>query len=454
MKILRLFACATLTLAAALSVSAAQAAYSEKILYTLMGSSDGGNPTGLLTADKAGNLYGVTAVGGNTNCQIGMENTDGCGVVFEVEPKTGSETVLHTFNFTGVTGSDGAQPVGGVVFNKAGTLFGTTAAGGAVEASCNHGCGSVFSLTSSGTLTLLHSFTSGTDGQGPSAGLLMDTKGNLYGMTLTGGSTTTCGDKDTPGCGTVFKVPAAGGESVLHRFSGGINDGAYPIGSLVADAGGNLYGTTVAGGSKGSCGILKKEGCGIVFKLAANGTLTILHAFAGGSDGAYPTGALMFDSQGDLYGTTVGGGGDANCGVGPYGCGTVFKIAAAGGESVVYAFQGGTADGGYPTSGVIADGVGNLYGVTAAGGGTGNCGFKFKPIKGCGTAFEIPVGGSETVLSVFKGKKGAGGYPFFGLIQNKTGDFFGTTTSGGVAGCTGGAGPLGCGIVFELKPKP
>lgn len=453
MKTSRLVAFASLSLAAALSLSAAHAGYAEKALYTFMGSGDGGNPTGLLTADTAGNLYGVTAIGGNTACSTGSENTDGCGVVFEVSSTTGSQQVLHTFDFTGVSGSDGAQPVGGVIRNKAGTLFGATAQGGAVAGPCHHGCGAVFSLTSSGTLTLLHSFTSGTDGEGPSAGLYMDKTGNLYGMTLTGGSTTTCGDKDTPGCGTVFKVTPSGGESVLHHFVGGKTDGAYPIGSLIANSGGNLYGTTVAGGSTGSCGILKREGCGIVFKLASNGTLTILHSFAGGSDGAYPTGALMFDSEGDLYGTTVGGGSDANCGVGPYGCGTVFKIAAAGGESVIYAFQGGAADGGYPTSGVIADTAGDLFGVTAAGGGTGNCGFKFKPIKGCGTAFEIAAAGGETILHVFTGKKGAGGYPMFGMIQNKAGKFFGTTVSGGVAGCSGGAGPLGCGIVFDMAFK-
>src|ERR1700733_13921640 len=311
MKTSRLIVCATLTLAAVMSFDTARAGYSEKALYTLMGSSDGGNPTGLLTADSAGNLYGVAATGGNTSCSIGSDSTNGCGVVFQVEPKTGSETVLHTFDFTGVSGSGGASPVGGVLRNKAGTLFGATAQGGAVEAHCNHGCGTVFSLTSTGTLTLLHSFTGGSDGQGPSAGLLMDTKGDLYGMTVTGGSTTTCGDKDTPGCGTVFKVTSAGKETVLHAFRGGSNDGAYPIGSLVADTQGNLYGTTVAGGSTGSCGILKRQGCGIVFELSANGTLTILHAFSGGSDGAYPTGALMFDTQGNLYGTTVGGGSDA-----------------------------------------------------------------------------------------------------------------------------------------------
>jgi uncharacterized repeat protein (TIGR03803 family) len=150
----------------------------------------------------------------------------------------------------------------------------------------------------------------------------------------------------------------------------------------------------------------------------------------------------------------VGGGSDTNCGVGPYGCGTVFKLAVAGGESVVYAFKGGTTDGGYPASGVIADSGGNLYGVTAAGGGTGNCGFKFKPIKGCGTAFEIAAaGGGESILHVFTGRKGAGGYPVFGLIQNKAGKFFGATTSGGVIGCSSGAGSLNCGTVFDMNLK-
>jgi len=111
----------------------------------------------------------------------------------------------------------------------------------------------------------------------------------------------------------------------------------------------------------------------------------------------------------------------------------------------------GATDGGYPTSGVVADSSDNLYGVTAAGGSTSNCGFGFKRIIGCGTAFEVPErGGSETILHVFTGKKGTGGYPIFGLIQNKAGRFFGTTTSGGVIGCSGGAGPLNCGTVFDM----
>ena len=454
MKMSRLVVCATLALAAVLSLDAAQASYTQKILYTLMGSADGGNPTGLLTADSEKNLYGVAGSGGSAECDNGNNNgAIGCGLVFEITP-TGSELVLHTF--LGATASDGASPVGGVIRNTAGTLFGATAQGGtAGPGQCTHGCGAVFSLTSTGTLTILHAFTGGSDGQGPSDGLLMDSKKNLYGMTLAGGSTSHCGDKDAPGCGTVFKVTAANKESVLHHFVGGSDDGAYPIGSLVEDSEGNLYGTTVAGGGTGSCGILTGEGCGIVFELAVNGTLSILHAFSGGSDGAYPTGALLFDSEGNLYGTTVGGGSDANCGVGPYGCGTVFKIAAVGGgESVLYAFQGGT-DGGYPTSGVVADSDDNLYGVTAAGGGTGNCGFKNKKLtlKGCGTAFEIAAAGGESILHVFSGKKGAGGYPIFGLIQNKAGTFFGATTSGGVTGCTSGAGVLNCGTVYDLKLK-
>jgi len=453
MKTSRLVVCASLALAAAFSFGSAQASYTQKILYTLMGSSDGGNPTGLLSADSEGNLYGVAGSGGSTSCATGTKSAPtGCGLVFEVTT-SGSELVLHTF--LGVNSSDGASPVGGLIHNAAGTLFGATAQGGVAETHCKIGCGTVFSLTSTGTLTVLYAFQSGNDGQGPSDGLLMDKKGNLYGMTMGGGGTYHCGDRDAPGCGTIFKVTSAGKESVLHRFAGGSDDGAYPIGSLIADAQGNLYGTTVAGGGTDSCGILSGAGCGVVFELATDGTLSILHAFTGGSDGAYPTGALMFDSEGNLYGTTVGGGSDANCGVGAYGCGTVFKIAAAGGgESVLYAFQGGS-DGGYPTSGVVADSDDNLYGVTAAGGGTGNCGLKSKSltVKGCGTAFEIAAAGGESILYVFKGTKGAGGYPIFGLIQNKAGKFFGATTSGGVTGCTSGAGKLNCGTVFDLSLK-
>jgi uncharacterized repeat protein (TIGR03803 family) len=317
MKLSGLVVCASLALAAAFTLGAAHASTTEKILYTFMTGTGGGVPTGALTADSTGNLYGVTGAGGDATCPSGTKGKGGCGVVFEVTP-SGTPSVLYTFK--GVSSHDGATPVGGVLRNTSGTLFGTTAQGGSRESSCKTGCGTVYSLTSTGTLTILHAFKSGDDGQGPSIGLLMDSKGNLYGTTAAGGGANPCGDTGAPGCGTIYKVTSAGKESILHSFAGGSDDGAYPIGSLIADSKGNFYGTTVAGGGTDSCGILPGQGCGIVFKLATNGTLTILHAFTGGSDGAYPTGTLLFDSHGDIYGTTVGGGSDANCGVGPYSC--------------------------------------------------------------------------------------------------------------------------------------
>lgn len=442
MKSFGSFVCSGLALAASMMLFDASAKCAESVLYSFMGAKDGGIPTGILAADGAGNLYGVTGEGGTKRCSSSVNNATGCGTVFEVTA-SGKETVLHAF--TG--GSGGASPVGGVIRDASGNLYGATGQGGLTEAHCGHGCGTVFKLTAAGKLKILYAFTGGSDGQGPSDGLLADGAKNLYGMTITGGISGNCGDRGTPGCGVIFKLASNGTETILHTFTGGSGDGGYPLGSLIADSSGNLYGTTVVGGGTDGCGILLGQGCGIVFKLATDGTLSILHAFTGGSDGSYPTGALLFDATGNLYGTTVGGGSMVNCGIGPYGCGTVFKIASNGTETLLYIFKGGR-DGGYPTSGVIAGKAGIFYGVTGAGGSKSKCGLRFNPI-GCGVIFELTTGGSEQVLHTFTGKKGDGGYPLFGIIRNATGDIFSATSAGGIAGCSTGAGTLDCGTVVE-----
>ena len=302
---------------------------SETVLYAFTDGSDGGIPYANLVLDSQGNLYGTASSGGSFPCN--------CGVVFKVTP-TGQETVLHAF----LGGSDGAVPVGGLIFDKHGNLYGTTSAGGA---DCN--CGTVFKLAPDGTETILHSFTGGNDGSKPEAGLLRNKQGNLYGASYEGGDAT-CN------CGTLFKIDSSGGESVLHSFTGFAHgEGAYPETSLVVDKQGNLYGTTKFGGTNNG---------GTVFKLSSDNTETVLHSFTGGGDGAAPYTGLAIDSRGNLYGTTQqGGGADA---------GTVFKISSAGVELVLYTFSGGV-DGDQPYASLILKGRKELLGTATQGGANG-----------------------------------------------------------------------------------
>ena len=241
-------------------------------------------------------------------------------------------------------------PRNGLIADSAGNLYGTTSGGGASYK------GVVFKLAPDGTETVLHSFPGfPSDGNSPYAGLIADSAGNLYGTTLSRDSVSHAG--------VVFKLAPNGTagwtETVLHSFTGFPTDGALPYAGLIADSAGNLYGATTGGGASGQ---------GVVFKLAPDGTETVLHAFTGGSDGAYPgVGPLIADSAGNLYGTTQVGGAS--------GQGVVFKLApnGTGGwtESVLYSFTGGS-DGGQPFYGsLIADGAGNLYGTTVGGGASG-----------------------------------------------------------------------------------
>ena len=186
----------------------------------------------------------------------------------------------------------------------------------------------------------MYSFAGGIDGVWPQAGLVLDATGNLYGTTVNGGAS---------GSGTVFKITPAGVESVVYSFAGG-TDGAAPLAGLVLDASGNLYGTTSVGGA--SC-------LGTEFKITPAGVESVVHSFAGGTDGAAPQAGLVLDATGNLYGTTANGGASGN--------GTVFKITPAGGESVVHSFAGGT-DGVWPQAGLVLDATGNLYGTTYQGG--------------------------------------------------------------------------------------
>ena len=349
----------------------------ETVLHEFVGGDhDGGNPSSTLIIDKDGNLFGVAQVGGGTGC-----GGSGCGVVFKLEPPSGSATkwtfsLLHPF--TG--GSDGGDPSeGALVADKEGNLYGATTFGGAIKAKvCAPqsqfdfaGCGVVFKVARDGAYSVLYTFEQTRDGNGPNANLVFDAKGNLYGTTAQGGLDTHCpAGGFYPGCGVVFELTPPSGsatswtEKVLYTFTG-LTDGAAPLAGPLIDAQGNLYGTTDAGGNDQDCvnGALT-AGCGTVWKLSPGGLLTTLHTFTGGSDGGFPGSSLIADCKGNLYGTAADGG--------AHGLGVVFKILPNGAFSVLYSFKGGK-DGANPLEDPLtADSAGNIYGVTQFGGPTNN----------------------------------------------------------------------------------
>jgi uncharacterized repeat protein (TIGR03803 family) len=249
------------------------------VLHTFGSSSgaDGNEPAAGLIQDSSGNLYGTTSDGGNGNG----------GTVFEVSA-AGVETILY--QFTG--GTDGGTPYAGLVRDAAGNLYGTTLVGGDSAGCGGAGCGVVFKVTPAGQESVLYAFT-GPDGASPSAGLVQDPAGNLYGTTYQGGA---------HGLGTVFKLDTAGKLTILHHFAGG-EDGANPTAPLIRGAGGKLYGTTALGGSTLAC----PAGCGTVFGVWPTGGAFILHRFTGGLDGAYPQSGLLAVGS-DFYGATYAGG--------------------------------------------------------------------------------------------------------------------------------------------------
>jgi uncharacterized repeat protein (TIGR03803 family) len=339
---------ASSAIAGLLILSSVQGAFAKR-LYQFGGGNDGAHPASKLIGDGSGNLYGTTINGGSTdNCGINMP-PNGCGTVFKLA-SDGTETVLHAFRSGG---SDGAYPVAGLVADKTGDLYGITQLGGS-------GHGTVFEFSMGGSESILYAFKGGSDGEDPSAGLILDAAGNLYGTTMLGGVAAS-------GEGTVFRLTPTGSERLLYSFClGGFpacTDGSQPAGSLLRDKAGNLYGTTQYGGGA-TC--YTGMGCGVVFKLTPSGTETVLHSFQGLPDGAKPVAGLVMDSSGNLYGTTQYGG--VTCAAARnIGCGTIFRIAADGTETVLHAFQGGT-DGAIPLGNLTIDSAGNLYGTTWIGG--------------------------------------------------------------------------------------
>jgi uncharacterized repeat protein (TIGR03803 family) len=403
----------------------AHARSSKTILYSFNGGSDGAKPEFNLIADKAGSLYGATTAGGGS-AECFFSDSIGCGAIFKLAPD-GTESVVYAFQ----GGSDGAEPFD-IIWGSRGNILGTTAVGGA-NVRGGAGCGTVFRLAPNGTKRVLHAFLDGSDGCHP-AGLIRDRAGNLYGVTGDGGGT----GCDT-GCGTVFKIASRGTYSVLYRFAGD-SDGFQPFG-LIADESGNLYGTTVAGGGLGCPG---GGGCGTIFKLTPGGIETVLYAFGGGNDGAEPITTIIADKAGNFYGMTYRGG-VGSCISTVTGCGTVFKFAPDGTETILYSFLGGN-DGALPGGRLIEDYKGNLYGTTSEGGGSNACS-DIHGTRGCGIIFELAQNGTESVLYSFQGANDGAAPNELNRVAHETHAFYATTNAGGGNGC-GGAG---CGTLFVFE---
>jgi uncharacterized repeat protein (TIGR03803 family) len=415
--------CLALLLVLAMTAQPAQA-QTFKVLHTFKGASnDGAAPWGVLVRDRAGNFYGTTTSGGSGRgfCT----NYGGCGTAFKFD-KSGKEIWLHSFTFP-----KGWSPETGLLLDKSGNLYGTTYGGG--DTSCDSiGCGTIFDLSATGKETVRYKFEGSPDGQFPTEQpLVEDSSGNLYGTTGLGGDY---------GIGSIFKIDKAGNETILYSFTG-YSDGCYPDG-VILDMSGNLYGVAFNGGIA-----FGNSGYGVVFELDASGKFSVLHTFDGG-DGANPQSALIFDSEGNLYGTTQNGG-SGECG--GTGCGAVFELSPQSGggwsESVLYAFcsLSGCTDGEKPLFGPLAmDTAGNIYGTTYFGDAYRNC-----DGDACGVVFKLDQTHHETVLHSFTGGKD-GAFPITGVILDNAGNLYGTAVNGGDLNCQPKYG--GCGTLFRIAP--
>jgi len=326
---------------------------SVNVIYSFAGEEDGEYADTDLEMDSAGNIYGTTVLGGDF----------GGGTVFCLSPTPNGWMHTVLYSFTG--GADGGEPYKGVTLDREGNLYGSAVTGG--SGSCEGGCGVVYKLTNSGgtwTQSVIHAFTGGDDGSGPGARVTVDNSGNVYGMTPTGGAY---------GLGTIYKIHQVPNRpvtfTVIHAFTGGSDGGSGSAGRMILRKG-KLYGAATTGGNYGS---------GVVFELTPRGVgewhFRTIYSFQGQPDGSFPYGALLFDRSGSVYGTTYYGG--AN------GIGAVYKLSprlvGEWDENVIYSFQNGS-DGNSPISNLVFDTVGNLYGTTSEGGlGSGTI-FKLSPI--------------------------------------------------------------------------
>lgn len=353
------------------------------------------------------------------------------------------EKVLH--NFKG--GKDGFQPVSSLVSDAAGNLYGATLQGGGPG--CFHGCGIIFELTPTTkgrwTEKLLYSFKGGDDGRAPESTLIFDSAGNLYGTTVDGGTGRNCSTRQA-GCGVVFELsPKSDGswsQKVLYSFQGA-PDGAFPSGTLVFDSSGTLYGTTSGGGTgNNGCDF---SGCGTIFALipgsGSHWKENVVYSFQGGNDGASPRGGVIFDKANNLYGTTFYGGGSPYC---TLSCGTVFELKPAGRhwkEAVLYGFRGG-GNGDTPLGSPVLDAAGNIYGTLAGGGNGGGAVFQ---LRRAGGRWE------EHMLYNFCSLDNCsdGASPESGLAIDQVGSLYGTTTYGGTGICPA-TGGITCGTLFKV----
>ena len=375
---------------------------------------DGSLPHAGLVQGTDGNFYGTTSQGGRD------------GTVFKVTPN-GALTTLHSFS-----GADGANPLAELMQGNDGNFYGTTFNGGANnDPSCIFGgfvgCGTVFKVTPGGSFTTIYNFCSQQyclDGALPSSALIQGTDGNLYG---TAGGTYTGG--------TVFKITPAGVLSTLYSFCSQPNctDGEYPR-SLVQGSDGNFYGTTYAGGTSSNCTLESSMGCGTVFKITPQGTLTTLYSFDN-AHGCYPQAGLVQGTDGNFYGTTSGGGAQGYCGYPVPAGGTVFKITPAGILSILYSFcsQSNCSDGDLPYGQLVQATDGDFYGTTNGGGNPSSGG-------GYGTIFKITSNGAFTSLYDFCSLANCadGILPYGAIIQATDGNIYGTTYEQG----TNGAGTI------------
>jgi uncharacterized repeat protein (TIGR03803 family) len=327
----------------------------------------GRDPYAGLALGPDGNLYGTNQFGGNLSCP---DYPDGCGTVFKTS-ETGAVTLLRQFDF-----SDGQIPNAPLALGRDGSFYGSTPVGGPTNGNitCDGSCGTLFKITSDGTFTSLYDFcvqnTNCPDGFSPNPPVLAS-DGNFYGTTLFGGNL----DCNAPnGCGTVYKLSPSGSVSTLYTFgpTGSITNGYAPSGPLTQGSDGNLYGTTILGGTSTNCA----GGCGTVFKLSLTGQLTTLHSFQE-SDGATLYGGVIQATDGNFYGTTYRGG------TGNYG--TIFGITPSGTFTSLHSFD--STDGTAPIVGLFQATNGTLYGTTEVGGDL-SC----NEPNGCGTVFSISVG--------------------------------------------------------------
>ncbi|HXM45605.1 MAG TPA: choice-of-anchor tandem repeat GloVer-containing protein [Bryobacteraceae bacterium] len=408
-------ACAIFALCATAAI--ALPAQTFTTLRSLFGT-DGAYPSAGLVQAIDGNLYGTT-YGGGANCA-----PFGCGTVFKIS--TGG-TLTTCYSFCSQSDcADGGGPQAALVQAANGDFYGTTLNSGATR-------GTVFKITPGGTLTTLYNFcshTGCTDGAQPYAGLVEATNGDFYGTTPSGGANCV----SDGGCGTVFKVTPSGTLTTLYSFcpQSGCTDGEYPEAGLVQGPNGDFYGTTQAGGA---------NGWGTVFKITPNGTLTTLYSFcsqSGCRDGEYPYGGLVRAVSGNFYGTTANGGAND--------AGTIFKITPSGTLTTLHNFcsQSGCADGSDPQSALIQATDGNFYGTTLYGGNDAS-----------GTLFRITQSGAFTTLHSFCAQPGCpdGQYTYARLVQATNGDLYGTTSQGG-ANDLGTVFSLSVGLAPFVETKP